>query len=269
MIRDITIGQYYNGESLIHRLDARSKLFITLIYAITLFFCNDLYMLVFATAFLVVYIGLSKVPFSYMIRGLKVVWIFIAFTALFSLFNGSGEVLLTIWRFHITTGSLYTTIKVTVRLVYLILGSAVMTYTTMPMSLAAGLESALGFLKVFRIPVAELAMILTIAFRFIPVFMEELDKIMKAQLSRGADFESGNIFKRIKSYIPVFIPLFVSAIRRATDLAEAMDARCFHGGEGRSRMNPLRYERADYFAYAIMFLYAGAIIGYRMMGFVV
>lgn len=180
------------------------------------------------------------------------VWIFIAFTALFSLFNGSGEVLFTIWKLHITTGSLYTTIRVTVRLIYLILGSAVMTYTTMPMSLAAGLESALGFLKVFKIPVAELAMILTIALRFIPVFMEELDKIMKAQLSRGADFESGNIFRRVKSYIPVLIPLFVSAIRRATDLAEAMDARCFYGGEGRSRMNPLRYERADYFAYAII-----------------
>ncbi len=263
MIRDITIGQYYNATSLIHRLDARSKLFITLVYAITLFFCDDLYMLIAATAFLAVYIGLAKVPFTYMVRGLKVVWIFIAFTALFSLFNGSGDILFTVWKLHITTGSLYTTIKVTVRLVYLILGSAVMTYTTMPMSLAAGLEAALGFLKVFKVPVAELAMMLTIALRFIPVFMEELDKIMKAQLSRGADFESGNILKRIKSYTPVFIPLFVSAIRRAADLAEAMDARCFHGGEGRSRMTPLKYEKEDYFAYIIMLLYTVVIVAHR------
>lgn len=264
MIRDITIGQFYSAKSVIHELDARTKLFITMVYAITLFMCKDIYMLLFATLFLVCYIGLSKVPFLYIVKGLKVVWIFILFTALFSLFNGDGEVLVEVWRLRITTGSLNTTIKITARLVYLILGSSVMTYTTKPICLTAGLESGLGFLRIIKVPVAELAMILTIALRFIPIFLAELDKIMKAQLSRGADFESGNIFVRIKSYVPVFIPLFVSAVRRAKDLAEAMDARCFNGSDERSRMNPLKYRKVDYIAYVIMLIYVIVIVGYRL-----
>lgn len=265
MLRDITIGQYYDVKSVIHHLDARTKLILTIAYAISLFFCNDVWLFVLASTFLVVYIGLCRVPLTYMLKGFKVVWFFILFTAIFSLFGGQGTIL---WEFgvlHITEEGLITTLKITLRLIYLILGSAVMTYTTMPVSLASGLESLLGFLKVFRVPVAEMAMMISIALRFIPIFMEELDKIMKAQMSRGADFETGNIFKRIKYYVPVFVPLFVSAIRRASELAEAMDARCFHGGNERTKMNPLQYHARDIVAYGILICYVAAIVVYRVV----
>lgn len=264
MLKDITIGQYYDVQSVIHRLDARTKLILTIVYAVTLFFCSDLWLFALATIALVVYIGCSHVPISFMLKGLKVIWIFILFTAIFNLFGGKGTVLWRFWHLSVTKEGLMTTLKVTFRLIYLILGSSVMTYTTMPMSLAAGLESLCGFLKKIRVPVAEMAMMLTIALRFIPIFMEELDKIMKAQLSRGADFESGNLFKRIKCYIPVFIPLFVSAIRRATELAQAMDSRCFHGGEGRTRMHPLKYTWCDFVVYGILIMYVCVIVFYRI-----
>jgi energy-coupling factor transport system permease protein len=264
MIRDITIGQYYNTDSLIHRLDARTKLVMTLLYAITLFLCNNLWMFITATVFLAVYVGMSHVPFTYILKGLKVVWIFIIFTALFSLFNGDGKILFSIWKLSITTGSLKTTGIITFRLFYLIIGSSIMTYTTMPLSLTAGLEKLLGFLKVFHVPVAEMAMMMSITLRFIPVLMEELDKIMKAQLSRGADFESGNIFRRVKSYVPVLIPLFVSAIRRASELAMAMDARCYHGSDGRTCMKPLKYEKRDYTAYCILGIYVAGVVALRL-----
>lgn len=265
MLRDITIGQYYDAQSVIHRLDARTKLILTIVYAVTLFFCNDIWLFALASIFLIIYIGLCHVPLTFMLKGLKVVWFFILFTAIFSLFGGQGNIL---WEFgvlRITEEGLVTTLKITIRLVYLILGSAVMTYTTMPVSLASGIESLLGFLKVFHVPVAEMAMMLSIALRFIPIFMEELDKIMKAQMSRGADFETGNIFKRIKYYIPVFVPLFVSAIRRANELAEAMDARCFHGGDDRTRMNPLQYHATDIVTYGILACYVVGIILYRVI----
>lgn len=263
MIRDITIGQYYSGNSVIHRMDPRTKLAITFLYAISLFLCKDWIMILAATAFLCIYVAVSRVPITYICRGLKVIWMFILFTAIFSVFNGDGRVLWSWHRLRITDNSVMTTVLVVIRLVYLIIGSSVMTYTTRPMNLANGLESSLGFLKKIKVPVSDMAMMLMIALRFIPIFMEELDKIMKAQLSRGADFESGNIFKRIKSYVPVFVPLFVSAIRRATDLAQAMDARCFDGSEDRSRMNPLKYSGTDYASYAIVLVYLGCMIVYR------
>ncbi len=263
MIRDITIGQYYSGESVIHRMDPRTKLAITFVYAISLFLCKDWIMILTATVFLCTYVAVSRVPLTYICKGLKVIWMFIFFTAIFSVFNGDGNVIWSWHRLRITDKSVMTTVLVVVRLVYLIIGSSVMTYTTRPMNLANGLESSLGFLKKVKVPVAEMAMMLMIALRFIPIFMEELDKIMKAQLSRGADFESGNIFRRIKSYVPVFVPLFVSAIRRAIDLAQAMDARCFDGSEGRSRMNPLKYSGTDYVSYAIVLVYLGCMIVYR------
>lgn len=264
MLKDITIGQYYNVESVIHRLDARTKLILTILYAISLFICNDIWMFSFAALFLTIYIILSRVPFVHMVKGMKMIWLFILFTAVFSLFGGRGTVLWELGFLHITDDGPAMTGKIIVRLSFLILGSAVMTYTTMPMSLAAGLESLLGFLKIFRVPVAELAIMLSIALRFIPIFMEELDKIMKAQMSRGADFESGNIFKRIRACVPVFIPLFASAIRRAEELAEAMDARCFHGGEGRTRMHPLQYGMRDYVTYFIAACYFAGMIVYRI-----
>lgn len=265
MIRDITIGQYYSGNSVIHRLDPRTKLFITILYAVSVFLCRDVYMVASATIFLCVYVAVSSVPIGHICRGLKAVWLMILFTAVFSVFGSSGRILAEWHGLTVTDRSLQSTALMAVRIVYLIIGSSVMTYTTRPIALANGLEQALGFLKKVRVPVAEMSMMLMIALRFIPVFIEELDRIMKAQLSRGADFESGNIFKRIKSYVPVLVPLFVSAVRRASDLAQAMDARCFDGSEGRSRMSPLAYTGIDYIAYAVVILYTAALIVYRVV----
>ena len=260
MVRDITIGQYYNTRSPIHELDARTKLVLTIVYAVTIFWCRDLWTFLAATAFLIVYVALSRVPLSFICRGLKVVWAFILFTAFFSLFNGDGRVLVSIWRFHITSGSLKTTGIVVFRFVYLIIGSSIMTYTTLPLALTAGLEKLFGFLKIFRVPVSDMALMLSITLRFIPILMEELDKIMKAQLSRGADFENGNIIKRAKAMVPILVPLFVSAFRRANELAMAMEARCYHGSEGRTKMKPLRYAKRDKIAYLCMFAYLGVLI---------
>ena len=171
MIRDITIGQYYSGESVIHRMDPRTKLAITFVYAISLFLCKDWIMILTATVFLCTYVAVSRVPFTYICKGLKVIWMFILFTAIFSVFNGDGNVIWSWHRLRITDKSVITTVLVVVRLVYLIIGSSVMTYTTRPMNLANGLESSLGFLKKVKVPVAEMAMMLMIALRFIPIFM--------------------------------------------------------------------------------------------------
>ena len=262
MIRDITIGQYYTGNSVIHRMDPRTKLAVTFLYAISLFLCKDWWMIIAATIFLVIYVAVSRVPITYISKGLKVIWIFILFTAIFSVFNGDGNVIWSWHRLRITDKSVMTTVIVVIRLVYLIIGSSVMTYTTRPMNLANGLESSLGFLKKLKVPVAEMAMMLMIALRFIPIFMEELDKIMKAQIARGADFESGNIFKRAKAMVPLLVPLFISAFRRANDLAMAMEARCYRGGEGRTKMKPLIYHKRDYIAY-------GCIAAYMVISIVV
>ena len=266
MVRDITIGQYYNTRSPIHELDARTKLVLTIVYAVTIFWCRDLWTFLAATAFLIVYVALSRVPLSFICRGLKVVWAFILFTAFFSLFNGDGRVLVSIWRFHITTGSLKTTGIVVFRFVYLIIGSSIMTYTTLPLALTAGLEKLFGFLKIFRVPVSDMALMLSITLRFIPILMEELDKIMKAQLSRGADFENGNLIQKVKNMVPLLVPLFISAFRRANDLAMAMEARCYHGGDNRTQMKPLKYKKRDHIAYLILFAYLAVAIGFRVAG---
>jgi energy-coupling factor transport system permease protein len=263
MVRDITIGQYYKVDSAIHRLDPRTKLVITILYAISLFMCVDLIMLAVTTVFLLLYIALSRVPIGYIVKGLKPVWVFVVFTAVFSIFNGDGAALAVVFGKSITWDGIQKTLIVVCRLVYLIMGAAVMTYTTRPMNLAKGMEKGLGFLKKVGVPVSEMSMMMMIALRFIPIFTEELDKIMKAQLSRGADFESNSIIKRIKSYVPVFVPLFVSAIRRATDLAEAMDARCYNIGEERTSMNPLVYGSEDYFAYGLVIMYTVGMLALR------
>jgi energy-coupling factor transport system permease protein len=186
-------------------------------------------------------------------------------TAVFNLFDGEGRVLLHWKIFKITEGGLISTGLVAFRFFYLIIGSSILTYTTLPVNMTDGLEHLFGFLKKIRVPVSELAMIMTIALRFIPIIMEELDKLTKAQMSRGADFESGNIAKRIKAYAPVFIPLFVSAVRRASELAMAMDARCYQGGEGRTRLRPLSYTGKDLAAFVILAVYIALICVGRIM----
>lgn len=260
MIREMTLGQYYKADSVLHKLDARVKLLGTLLFVITLFFPKSLLSLGIATVFLVFTIKLSKVPFSMMIRGVKPLFVIICFSAIINMISVGGEVLIKLGPVSITKQGLWMAFYLVIRLVYLVIGSSVMTFTTTPNQLTDGLEKGFRFLKKVHIPVHEIAMMMSIALRFIPILTEELDKIMKAQMSRGVDFESGNILERGKKLIPVLVPLFIAAIRRASDLAMAMDARCYNGGEGKTRLHPLVYKKQDYAAYGIMLLYVAIMI---------
>lgn len=264
MIRDITIGQYYPANSLIHRLDPRVKLLGTIVFVVTVFFVDDLVGLILATAALAAVIGLSKVPLKYMLKGLKAIFILMLFTVLLNIFLTPGTELVRFGIFKITKEGLVLAGKTAIRLIYLIVGSTIMTLTTTPNHLTDGLEKALGPLKKIHFPVHELAMTMSIALRFIPILMEETDKIMKAQQARCADFESGNLIQRMKSLIPILVPLFISAIRRANDLAMAMEARCYHGGVGRTKMKPLVYARRDYLAYMAILIYILIWIGVKV-----
>lgn len=260
MIREMTLGQYYKADSVLHKLDARVKLLGTLLFVITLFFPKSLLSLGIATVFLAFTIKLSKVPFSMMIRGVKPLFGIICFSAIINMISVGGEVLIKLGPVSITKQGLWMAFYLVIRLVYLVIGSSVMTFTTTPNQLTDGLEKGFRFLKKVHIPVHEIAMMMSIALRFIPILTEELDKIMKAQMSRGVDFESGNILERGKKLIPVLVPLFIAAIRRASDLAMAMDARCYNGGEGKTRLHPLVYKKQDYAAYGIMLLYVAIMI---------
>ncbi len=265
MIRDITIGQYYQTDSVIHRLDPRVKLMGTLVYIISLFLGRNIWLYLLATIFLAVVIKLSKVPLKFILKGLKAVVVIIALSAAFNLFLTAGEPLIKIWKITITKEGLILAIFMVVRLIYLIMGSSLMTLTTTPNNLTDGLEKGLGFLKVIRVPVHEIAMMMSIALRFIPILIEETDKIMKAQTARGADFNNGNIIKRAKAMIPILVPLFISAFRRANELAMAMEARCYHGSEGRTKMKPLKYKKRDRIAYLVMFAYLGVMIALNII----
>lgn len=255
MLRDITIGQYYPADSVIHKLDPRVKLFGTLIYVISLFCMKGIVGFFIATLFMAGVVLLSKVPFKFMVKGLKPIMVLMLITALFNLFFTPGEVLVSVWVLEITKEGLQNAVLMTIRLIYLILGTSIMTLTTTPNQLTDGLEKSLRPLNKIGIPVHAIAMMMSIALRFIPILIEETDKIMKAQMARGADFENGNMLKRVKNMIPLLVPLFVSAFRRADDLAMAMEARCYNGGSGRTKMKPLTYVRRDYLAYLIVIVY--------------
>ena len=260
MIRDITIGQYYPAKSVLHRLDPRVKLVSTLLYLISLFLFKSIPGYIVATVFLVAVIRLSKVPFSYIVKGLKPIVMLLMITVLFNLFlTRDGEVLFHAWIFAITEGGLRTAVYMAIRLIYLMIGSSLMTFTTTPNELTDGIEKLLHPLNKIRVPVHEVAMMMSIALRFIPILLEETDKIMKAQIARGADLESGNIIQRAKNMIPILVPLFVSAFRRANDLAMAMEARCYRGGEGRTKMKPLKYQSRDHMAYIAVVAYVVAV----------
>ena len=260
MLRDITIGQYYQTNSKIHSLDPRVKLFGTMIFLISLFLGRNIWLYLTATVFLAVVIKVSKVPFSYMVKGLKAILFLLVFSAVFNIFLTDGEVLISVWKFKITKEGLIFAAFMVVRLMYLIIGSSLMTLTTTPNNLTDGLEKSLVFLSYIKIPVHEIAMMMSIALRFIPILIEETDKIMRAQTARGADFESGNILQRAKAMIPVLVPLFVSAFRRANELAMAMEARCYNGSKGRTKQKPLRYSKNDYIAYVILIAYLAFMI---------
>lgn len=265
MIRDITIGQYYQASSPIHRLDPRTKILATLVYIVGLFVLKTFWGLCVATLILAAVIAVSRVPLSFMLRGLKPVFLIILITFILNAFMFDGEVLVKIWVFTITKEGLERAVFLAARLILLILGSSMMTLTTKPIELTDGIERLLSPFKRIGLPAHELAMMMSIALRFIPTLLEETDKVMKAQQARGADFETGNILRRAKSMLPILVPLFVSAFRIAGDMAMAMEARCYRGGDGRTRMRPMHFEKRDAVAAVLTVLFLAAAILERIL----
>ena len=256
MLRDITLGQYYPVDSLLHRLDPRTKLFGTLVYIVSLFIADNLWAYLAATIFLITAIKLSNVPRRIAIN---------AANRRPFLFLTPGTPIFKIGFLQMTWEGLRFAAFMAIRLVYLVMGSTILTLTTTPNQLTDGLEKSLGFLKKVGVPVHEVSMMMSIALRFIPILIEETDKIMKAQMARGADFESGNLIQKAKSMVPLLVPLFVSAFRRATDLAMAMEARCYRGGEGRTKMKPLHYAKRDGVTYLVYVFYLAVIVVLRIL----
>ena len=262
MIRDITIGQYYPTDSVIHKLDPRVKIVCTLLYLISLFLFKSVLGYVICTVFLVAVIRTSRVPCKFITKGLKPIILLLLITTIFNLFfTTTGNILVSVGFIKITEDGLRASVYMVLRLIYLIVGSSLMTLTTTPNELTDGIERLLRPLNKIKVPVHEIAMMMSIALRFIPLLLEETDKIMKAQIARGADLESGNIVQKAKSMIPILVPLFVSAFRRANDLAMAMEARCYRGGDGRTKMKPLVYKNRDYVAYVVTAVYLVILIG--------
>lgn len=266
MIRDITIGQYYPADSLLHRLDPRTKFLGTLVFIVSVFVFHTFPGYAVATVFLLGMILLSKVPFKFIFKGLKAIFILLLFTVFFNVILTPGEVLWK-WGFlKITREGIILAGRMAIRLIYLVIGSSIMTLTTTPNQLTDGLERLLRPLNKLHVPVHEIAMMMSIALRFIPILLEETDKIMKAQIARGADFESGNLIQKAKNMVPLLVPLFISAFRRANDLAMAMEARCYHGGDDRTQMKPLVYASRDYLAYVVLAAYLAVAIAFRAVG---
>ena len=262
MLKDITLGQYFPGNSVIHRMDPRTKLVGLIVYIIALFSAVSWMSYGIMLLFLIVMVALSKIPVKALFKGMKPLVFILIFTGLLNLmFTGGETVLLSLWKITITQEGVVRAIFMVVRILLLISATFLMTYTTSPIQLTDGLESLLSPLKKIRVPVHELAMMMCIALRFIPTLIEETDKIISAQKARGADFETGSVLKRVKALVPILVPLFISAFRRADELATAMECRCYQGGEGRTKMRLLRYRRRDYVAYLTLFvLLAGVII---------
>ena len=256
MLKDITLGQYFPGQSVIHRLDPRTKLTMLVVYIVALFLAEGWvsYGLVFL--FLAVVIRLSTIPLKSILRGMKPLVMILIFTGVLNLFfTQDGEVLVKFWVLTVTSGGLSRALMMIARILMLISGTFLLTYTTSPIALTDGLEALMNPLKKVGVPVHELSMMMCIALRFIPTLIEETDKIMSAQKARGADFESGSLTDRAKALIPILVPLFISAFRRADELATAMECRCYQGGEGRTKMKQLHYHREDFLSYC-----AGAVL---------
>ena len=250
MLKDITLGQYFPGNSLAHRLDPRTKLILTVLYIVILFCAKGFVSYGVVALLLLTGIKVSGVAPRALVRGLKPILFIICFTAVLNLFYTPGEALASFWIFTITKEGIVTAFFMVLRITMLIMGTFLLTYTTSPIALTDGLETLLGPLKRVKVPVHELSMIMSIALRFIPTLIEETDKIMSAQKARGADFESGNLLQRARALVPILVPLFISAFRRADELAVAMECRCYHGGEGRTKLHVLRYQLRDYLVLA-------------------
>ncbi|MBE5859179.1 MAG: energy-coupling factor transporter transmembrane protein EcfT [Butyrivibrio sp.] len=255
MLRDITLGQYYQTDSVIHRLDPRVKISTTLLFIISLFIVDNFAGYIIGALFLAAIIKLSHVPVKFIFKGMKAIYMLLAITMIFNLFLTPGTPIFTLWKLKVTIEGIKTATMMGIRLVFLITGSSIMTLTTTPNQLTDGLESLMNPLKRLNVPVHEISMMMSIALRFIPILLEETDKIMKAQMARGADFESKSLIKKAQSLVPLLVPLFISAFRRAGDLAMAMESRCYRGGEGRTKMKPLIYRKRDFIAYGIVVVY--------------
>lgn len=267
MLKDITLGQYFPGNTPVHRLDPRTKLVLLVLYMVALFCAKWFVSYALMLVFLITVTALGRIPLRSMTRGLKPMLIFIILTAVLNLFYTREGKLLFEWKFiHVYSKGVETAFFMVLRIMMLICGTFLLTYTTSPIALTDGLESLLSPLKKLKVPVHELAMMMSIALRFIPTLIEETDKIMSAQKARGADFETGSLIRRAKALIPILVPLFVSAFRRADELATAMECRCYHGGEGRTRLKVLRFAPADYAALAIGVLLVAAVIVLRRFG---
>ena len=255
MIRDITIGQYYTKDSIIHRLDARTKIFGTFIYIVSMFCFHRYIGFLFCGLLLLLILKLAQIPVKHVVKGLKSIAVLLIFTLFLNVLFSTGTPLFHWGLINITIEGIMKAVFMGIRLCFLVFGASILTFTTTPNQLTDGLEKMFGGLNRLHVPVHEIAMMMSIALRFIPILLEETDKIMKAQMARGADFESGGMMKRIKSLVPLLVPLFVAAFRRANDLALAMEARCYRGGNGRTKMKPLVYEKSDYVGYGILLIY--------------
>ncbi|MEG0377509.1 MAG: energy-coupling factor transporter transmembrane component T [Eubacterium sp.] len=265
MFKDITIGQYYPTNSSIHRLDPRTKIIFTFAYIIMLFVVNNLWGYIAAFVLLSAVIIMSKIPVSYIIRGVKGLIFIILLTVILNLFMTPGTVIASLGPLHITMEGLKVAVFMAMRLIFLVMGTSIMTLTTSPIDLTDGMEFCMKGIPIVRRYAHELAMMMSIALRFIPTLMEETDRIMKAQKARGANFETGNLISRAKALIPILVPLFISAFRRADELATAMEARCYRGGENRTRMKQLRFTRSDALAFVMMFIMIAVFIGSRFI----
>ncbi len=267
MLKDITLGQFFPGKSVIHRLDSRTKLIMLVVYIVALFVARSWISYGVMLAFLSLCVAVSRIPLKSLARGMKPLVVILIFTAVLNVFFTAGDtVLVSFWRIQITLEGLERAFFMVIRILMLVCGTFLLTYTTSPIALTDGLESLLGPLKAIRVPVHELAMIMSIALRFIPTLIEETDKIISAQKARGADFESGKLMERVRALIPILVPLFISAFRRADELATAMECRCYQGGEGRTKMKMLRYMRRDYLTYGIGALTLASVIALASFG---
>ncbi len=263
MLKDITIGQYFPGDTIIHRLDPRIKIIIISLFIASLFFINSFIPYIFILGFILSVVRISKVPLKFILKGIKPLLFIILITFTINVFMTKGEVLFEIGPLTVTKEGLYLAVFMALRLIFLITGTSLLTLTTSPIALTDGIEKLLSPLKKIGLPAHELAMMMTIALRFIPTLLEETDKIMKAQMARGADFESGNILNRAKNLVPLLVPLFINAFRRADELATAMEARCYRGGENRTRLNELKLKKTDMMALISMTIFFGFIISTR------
>ena len=267
MLKDITLGQYFPKDTFVHRLDPRTKLLLVIVYIVALFLCEQIFSYALMLAFLVAAVVTSRIRPNALFRGLKPLLFIIVFTALINLIFSDGDtVLVEFWVITVTKEGLFNAFFLVLRIMLLVMGTFLLTYTTSPIALTDGLESLLSPLKKVRFPVHELAMIMSIALRFIPTLIEETDKIISAQKARGADFESGNLLRRAKALVPILVPLFVSAFRRADELATAMECRCYHGGEGRTKLKQLHYHLRDLTAFLIGAAVLAAVIVLRIYG---